>query len=148
MFVDEVRFTIKAGKGGDGCVSFRREKYIPKGGPDGGNGGRGGDVIFQAVENAHTLADYRQSPVFEANKGKPGESNNRHGRGAEDLILKVPVGTQVRDRKTGKILTDLLKKRNRLDRPWWGRRKGKCWICEFDSSGTELCRMGRYWRVI
>ncbi len=110
MFVDEAQITINAGKGGDGCVSFRREKYIPKGGPDGGNGGRGGDVIFQSIQNAHTLADYRQVAIASADNGQNGASNNRSGRGGEDLVLKVPVGTQIRDRQTGRIMADLLKK--------------------------------------
>lgn len=110
MFVDEAKISVKAGKGGDGCVSFRREKYIPKGGPDGGNGGKGGDVLFKAVDNAHTLYDFRRQRLYEAEKGRPGEGNNRSGRFGEDLILSVPVGTQIRDTKTGKILADLVQK--------------------------------------
>ncbi len=96
MFVDEAQITIHAGKGGNGCMHFRREKYIPKGGPDGGNGGRGGDVIFEAVRNISTLYDYRHQKVFRAPDGKPGDQSNMTGGSGDDLILRVPVGTQVR----------------------------------------------------
>ena len=108
MFVDQVQIHVQAGKGGDGCVSFRREKYIPKGGPDGGNGGEGGSVIFEAVRNAHTLANYRMRKDYTAQDGQRGASNNRHGRSGKDLILKVPLGTQIRMAPHGKILADLV----------------------------------------
>lgn len=108
MFVDEAKISVTAGKGGDGCVSFRREKYIPKGGPDGGDGGRGGDIIFQAVDNIHTLSDYRMQQKFSAENGHRGDQNNRTGKGGEDLILSLPVGTQIRCE--GKIIADLTKK--------------------------------------
>ena len=108
MFVDEAKFSIVAGKGGDGCVSFRREKYIPKGGPDGGDGGSGGDIIFKAVDNAHTLAEYRMQKTFSAENGRPGAKNNRTGRGGETLILSVPMGTQVHSE--GHVIADLVKK--------------------------------------
>ena len=97
-----------AGKGGDGCVSYRREKYIPKGGPDGGDGGRGGDIIFKAIDNAHTLVDYRMQKTFSAENGNSGEKNNRTGRSGEDLILNVPIGTQIRSE--GRIIADLVQK--------------------------------------
>ncbi len=108
MFVDEVKITVQAGKGGDGCVSFRRAKYIPKGGPDGGNGGKGGDIIFRAVENAHTLYDFRSEKNFHAPDGNPGAKGNRTGSGGDDLVLRVPVGTQIRDTHTQEILADLV----------------------------------------
>ena len=109
MFVDEAQITVQAGKGGDGCTHFRREKYIPKGGPDGGNGGRGGNVIFEAVNNTSTLYDYRHQPLFRAENGRPGHKKNMTGRGGEDLILRVPVGTQIRiENAGGKLLSDLL----------------------------------------
>lgn len=108
MFVDEAKISIKAGRGGNGCVSFRREKYIPKGGPDGGDGGRGGDIVFQAVDNTHTLADYRMQKTFTAPNGNQGEKNNRTGKSGEPLILRLPIGTQVTHQ--GKIIADLIKK--------------------------------------
>lgn len=113
MFVDEAEITVIAGKGGDGCVSFRREKYIPKGGPDGGNGGKGGNIVFEAANNLHTLHDYRSQKVFQAPNGKNGAKNNRTGANGEDLVLKVPVGTQITDKNTGKILVDFTKKDQR-----------------------------------
>jgi GTP-binding protein len=100
MFIDEVKISVKAGKGGDGCISFRREKYIPKGGPDGGNGGEGGKIIFKAVYNIHTLINYRSQKKFFAENGVNGSKNNRTGRNGEDLILIVPVGTIIRDANT------------------------------------------------
>lgn len=107
MFLDEVSITVHGGRGGDGCMSFRREKYIPKGGPDGGNGGMGGNVIFVAKNNVHTLADYRHKKVFKAPNGRPGEGNNRTGKNGENLELIVPVGTQIQDAETGRIIIDL-----------------------------------------
>ncbi len=108
MFVDEAKISVVAGKGGDGCVSFRREKYIPKGGPDGGDGGRGGNIIFKAVDNAHTLADFRMKQTFSAENGRPGERNNRTGRSGENLILSLPIGTQIHS--NGRVIADLVKK--------------------------------------
>ena len=110
MFVDEAKISVEAGKGGDGCVSFRREKYIPKGGPDGGDGGKGGSIIFRAVDNIHTLSDFRAAKHFQSENGIRGDQNNRTGRGGQNLILKVPVGTQIRDQRTQHILVDLTEK--------------------------------------
>jgi GTP-binding protein len=107
MFVDEVSITVFAGRGGDGCVHFRREKYIPKGGPDGGNGGIGGDVYFQAINNLHTLSDFRHQKVFRAENGKPGDQRNRTGKSGSDLIINVPVGTQIRNKETQELIVDL-----------------------------------------
>jgi len=106
-FVDEVRIRVQAGAGGNGCVSFRREKYVPRGGPDGGDGGRGGDVILAAAANKHTLLDFRYRHLFRAASGRHGSGQNRHGRGGEDLILEVPVGTVVKDPLSQKELVDL-----------------------------------------
>lgn len=110
MFIDEAKISIESGKGGNGCISFRREKYIPKGGPDGGNGGKGGDIIFQAINNIHTLSDYRMQKKFGAENGVAGSKNNRTGRNGENLILKVPVGTIIKNTQNGKILADLVRK--------------------------------------
>lgn len=107
MFVDTAKVFIQAGKGGDGAVSFRREIYIDKGGPDGGNGGRGGDVIFEATENLNTLIDYRFKPELKAGNGQNGSKSNRYGRSGEDFIVKVPMGTLVK--KDGVVIADLTK---------------------------------------
>ncbi|MCE5340042.1 MAG: GTPase ObgE [Planctomycetaceae bacterium] len=97
MFIDEAKIKVKAGDGGDGCVSFRREKYIPKGGPNGGDGGKGGDVYFLAAEDVDTLLDFSGRPIWDAQNGMPGEGSNCSGLKGEDLILRVPVGTQIYD---------------------------------------------------
>ena len=95
MFVDKTRIYIKSGKGGDGCVSFRREKYIPRGGPDGGSGGRGGDVYLEVSRQISTLLDFSYQPHYKARDGSPGSGNDRYGKDAEDLFIKVPQGTVV-----------------------------------------------------
>ncbi len=107
MFVDTAKVSLKAGKGGDGAVSFRHEIYIPKGGPDGGDGGKGGDIIFKADRNTNTLIDFRFTPILEAENGKNGSGQRSAGRSGKDLIVDVPVGTTVK--KDGKVLADLIK---------------------------------------
>ena len=106
-FVDEATIKVQAGKGGNGCLSFRREKYIPKGGPDGGDGGDGGSIFLEAVEGLNTLIDYRYTRNFRAEHGQQGSSAECTGRGGEDLTLSVPVGTTVLDEATGDVLGDL-----------------------------------------
>ena len=108
MFLDQVTIDVKAGKGGDGMVAFRREKYVPDGGPAGGDGGRGGDVILVVDEGLRTLMDFRFNRHFKAQPGENGMSKGMHGRGAEDTYIKVPQGTTVRDADTGALLGDLL----------------------------------------
>ncbi|MBA7479887.1 GTPase Obg [subsurface metagenome] len=107
MFIDEAQIQVKAGDGGHGCISFRREKFIPKGGPDGGDGGRGGNVYFQAVENLDTLLDFAGKHHWKAQKGRPGSSNNKHGANGQDLIIKVPPGTLIYDTELDLLLKDL-----------------------------------------
>ena len=107
-FVDEAPINVRAGNGGHGCLSFRREKYVPKGGPDGGDGGDGGSVILEADENLNTLVDYRYQRHYRAQSGEPGKGKNRTGSKGEDLVLKVPVGTTVIDVESGDILGDLI----------------------------------------
>ena len=107
-FVDEARIHVKAGDGGNGCMSFRRERFIPKGGPDGGDGGKGGDVILQADSQLSTLLDLAYPKQFRANKGTHGKGKDQTGRNGTDLLIRVPAGTLVRDDKTGEVLQDLL----------------------------------------
>lgn len=109
-FIDEAKIWIKAGDGGDGCVAFRREKGVPKGGPSGGDGGKGGDIIFVAKKNIKTLIDFHYRRHFYAENGKPGSGNNKRGKDGEDLIIPVPCGTVIKEIKDGKekIVADLL----------------------------------------
>jgi GTP-binding protein len=107
MFIDYVEIEVASGRGGDGCVSFRREKYVPKGGPDGGDGGRGGDVIIEADENLNTLLDYRYKPSYTAEDGQPGAGALKSGRDGRPIILRVPVGTIIKDVDTGNVIADL-----------------------------------------
>ena len=107
MFADRAKIIIKSGKGGDGHVSFRREKYVPNGGPDGGDGGKGGDIIFQVDKGLNTLTDYRHRRKFAAEPGQEGGKKNCHGRNGQDLILKVPEGTIIKDAQSGKIIADM-----------------------------------------
>ncbi len=110
MFVDEVTIKVEAGNGGDGCTAFRREKFIEMGGPYGGNGGHGADIIFQVDEGLHTLLDLRYQKTIKGANGENGRGKNQHGKGAEPLIVRVPQGTVVTDLDTGMILADLSKK--------------------------------------
>lgn len=110
MFVDEVEIKVEAGDGGDGCTAFRREKFIEMGGPYGGNGGHGSDIIFKVDEGLHTLLDLRYQKIIKGQKGENGRGKNQHGKGAEPFIVKVPQGTVVTDLETGLIIADLSKK--------------------------------------
>ncbi|MBC2710878.1 MAG: GTPase ObgE [Desulfosarcina sp.] len=107
-FIDEARITIQSGSGGAGCVSFRREKYIPRGGPDGGDGGRGGDVVFKATTKKRTLYHFQFQKLYKAKNGSGGQGNNRAGKGGDHLIIELPPGTLVIDADTGDILKDLV----------------------------------------
>lgn len=108
-FIDEVNIQIESGKGGDGCVGFRREKFVAKGGPDGGHGGDGGSIYFMADSGLNTLIHFRGKKNYTASEGSDGEGGQRAGRTGEDLILKVPIGTIVRNKETGEVLCDLKK---------------------------------------
>ncbi|MCB1512618.1 MAG: GTPase ObgE, partial [Hyphomicrobiaceae bacterium] len=106
-FLDQAKIYIKSGKGGEGSISFRREKFIEYGGPDGGDGGRGGDVIIECVQNLNTLIDYRYQQHFKAKNGTPGMGRNRSGPSGDDCVIKVPPGTQVYDEDNETLLADL-----------------------------------------
>ncbi len=105
-FADEVYIDVASGNGGNGCVSFRREKYVPKGGPDGGDGGKGGNVVFEVRDNLKTLAHLKTRRVYRAENGDPGMGKKRHGRNGTDVIVPVPPGTLIKDPETGRVLKD------------------------------------------
>ena len=107
MFADRATIIIKSGKGGNGHVSFRREKYVPDGGPDGGDGGKGGDIIFEVDDGLNTLTDYRHRRKFAAQPGEEGGKRNCHGKNGADLVLKVPAGTVIKDAESGKVIADM-----------------------------------------
>lgn len=107
MFIDRARIFVQSGKGGDGMSSFRHEKFVPKGGPNGGDGGQGGSVVLVADRNVNTLVDFRFRRLFKAKPGGKGEGSNKYGRNAEDLVITVPLGTIVKDEETGQVMADL-----------------------------------------
>jgi GTP-binding protein len=121
VLIDFARIHGIAGKGGDGCVSFRREKYVPKGGPDGGDGGRGGSVVLEVDGHVRTLLDCREQPRYRASPGRAGSGNNRTGKDGDDVVIKVPPGTVVKDAQSGAILADLIRPGER----WQAARGGR-----------------------
>ena len=108
MFIDEIEIEVEAGKGGNGCVSFRREKYVPRGGPDGGDGGNGGNVVLKATNNTNSLIHFAQQHLWKAKSGRAGQGSRKHGASADDLLIEVPVGTMIFDRKYDFLLKDLV----------------------------------------
>jgi len=106
-FIDEAKIEVHAGKGGDGAASFRRERSVPRGGPDGGDGGRGGSIWMVADRNINTLIDYRYARIHRAKRGENGRGADQYGRGAEDIVLRMPVGTVITDAETGETIADL-----------------------------------------
>ena len=114
MFIDEATIRVKAGDGGNGCLAFRREKFVPRGGPSGGDGGKGGDVIMESSERHNTLVHFRFNPEYKAQRGRHGEGSNKTGREGEDITLKVPVGTIVYDADTGEKVYDFSKADERV----------------------------------
>src|SRR5690606_5799174 len=114
VFLDQVKIFVKAGDGGNGAKSFRREKYVPRGGPDGGDGGRGGDVVLEVDPGLATLIDFRYRNRYEAERGGHGSGGRRTGKDGETLVIRVPPGTVVRDAESGRILADLVKPHQRV----------------------------------
>ncbi len=113
-FIDTVKIIVKAGDGGDGCVSFRREKYVPKGGPDGGHGGRGGNVVFVGDKSKHTLLDLNYKHLYKAERGQHGRGNDQNGKSGEDLFIKVPLGTVIKDLYKDEIIGEILEDNQEL----------------------------------
>jgi GTP-binding protein len=114
MFIDEAKIRVKAGDGGNGCMAFRREKFVPRGGPSGGDGGKGGDVIMESSERHNTLVHFRFNPEYKAERGRHGEGSNKTGRDGQDIVLKVPVGTVVYDEQTGERVHDFSRPDERI----------------------------------
>jgi GTPase len=114
MFIDEAKIRVKAGDGGNGCLAFRREKFVPRGGPSGGDGGKGGDIIMESSERHNTLVHFRFNPEYKAQRGRHGEGSNRTGREGTDIILKVPVGTILYDADTGEKIHDFSRPDERI----------------------------------
>lgn len=114
MFIDEARIRIKAGDGGNGCMAFRREKFVPRGGPSGGDGGHGGDILMESSERHNTLVHFRFNPEYKADRGRHGEGSNCTGSDGEDMVLKVPVGTALYDEETGELVHDFQKPDERV----------------------------------
>ncbi len=113
-FVDEAKIMVQAGKGGAGCVSFRREKFVPKGGPDGGDGGDGGSIFLEGDSGLNTLADFRHARHFRAKNGQPGQGRQRYGRGADDVVIRVPLGTIVKATETGETIGEITEHGQRM----------------------------------
>jgi len=114
MFIDEAKITLKAGNGGHGSIAFRREKFVPRGGPSGGDGGNGGNIYLVADLHENTLLKFRFNHIFRAERGRHGEGSNRHGRSGEDLEIRIPVGTAVHDDETGELLHDFVDPNDRV----------------------------------
>lgn len=143
MFVDEVIVEVIAGSGGDGCMAFRREKYIPMGGPFGGNGGKGGDIIFKADEGLRTLIDLRYQKRVKGISGMNGEGKNKNGKNAADTVVKVPVGTTVKDYETGLIIGDLTKNGEEIIVSYGGRGgRGNVTLATRSNPCPSYCEKG------
>ena len=143
MFVDEVIVEVTAGSGGDGCMAFRREKYIAMGGPFGGNGGKGGDVIFKADEGLRTLIDLRYQKHIKGDSGMNGEGKNKNGKSAVDTIVKVPVGTTIKDNETGVVIGDLIKNGEEVIVSYGGRGgRGNVTLATRSNPCPSYCERG------
>ena len=144
MFIDEAKIRIKAGDGGNGCLAFRREKFVPRGGPSGGDGGRGGNVIMESSERHNTLVHFRFNPEYKAERGRHGEGSNRTGREGVDVLLKVPVGTIVYDEITGEKLHDFSRPDERIVIAHGGRGgRGNARFASSTHQAPRECEPGR-----
>ncbi len=144
MFIDEAKIRVKAGDGGNGCVAFRREKYVPRGGPSGGDGGKGGDVIMESSERHNTLVHFRFNPEYKAERGRHGEGANKTGREGADVILKVPVGTIVYDEESGERIHDFSRADERLTVARGGRGgRGNARFATSTHQAPRECEPGR-----
>lgn len=142
MFVDKAVIQIKAGNGGNGAVAFHREKYVASGGPDGGDGGRGGNVVFVAQDGTNTLADFRYKRKFTASAGQDGGGKRCFGRAGEDCVIPVPRGTLIYDEETGRLMADMSG-----DEPFIAAKGGRGWLgqqpfCHPDAADAPLCQAG------
>ncbi len=144
MFIDEAKIRIKAGDGGNGCMAFRREKFVPRGGPSGGDGGKGGDIIMESSERHNTLVHFRFNPEYKAERGRHGEGSNRTGREGGDVVLKVPVGTIVYDEDTGERVHDFSRADERLIVARGGRGgRGNARFATSTHQAPRECEPGR-----
>ena len=143
MFADRAKILIRSGKGGDGHVSFRRELFVPNGGPDGGDGGKGGDVIFEVDEGLNTLVDYRHRRKFSATDGEPGGKRRCHGGNGADIVLKVPEGTVIMDAASGKVIADMSGE-NRRQVVLKGGKGGNGYFGSEDRRGSQALRTAVY----
>lgn len=143
MFIDIANIYVRSGKGGDGCVSFRREKYVPLGGPDGGDGGDGGDIIFEVDHNVNTLLDFKYNRKFLAENGENGANSKCYGKDGKDLIIKVPEGTIIRHTESNKVIVDLSGKNNRFTLLKGGKGgKGNCKFCTPTRQSPDFAEPG------
>ena len=143
MFVDEVIVELTAGRGGDGCMAFRREKYVAMGGPFGGNGGKGGDIIFKVDEGLRTLIDFRYQKHIKASSGENGQGKNKNGKNALDMIVKVPLGTTIKDNETGAIIGDLTKNGEEVIVAYGGRGgRGNVTLATRSNPCPSYCEYG------
>ncbi len=144
MFIDEATIRVKAGNGGNGCMAFRREKFVPRGGPSGGDGGKGGDVVMESSERHNTLVHFRFNPEYKAERGRHGEGSNRTGRDGADVVLKVPVGTIVYDEQTGERVHDFSAPNERLVIARGGRGgRGNARFATSTHQAPRECEPGR-----
>ena len=143
MFADRAKIYVRSGKGGDGHVSFRREKYVPSGGPDGGDGGHGGDVIFVVDEGLNTLIDFRHIRKYKAGDGEEGGKKNCRGKDGEDIIIKVPAGTVIKEAQSGQVITDMSGDNKRVVLLKGGKGgNGNQRLCYQYHAGTQVCTAG------
>lgn len=144
MFIDEAKIRVKAGDGGNGCMAFRREKFVPRGGPSGGDGGKGGDVIMESSERHNTLVHFRFNPEYKAERGRHGEGSNKTGREGNDVVLKVPVGTIVYDDETGEKVFDFSTPDQRVVIAYGGRGgRGNARFATSVHQAPRECEPGR-----